>query len=86
MQLWADLCKVARQQEIWDVCRVAANFCLLYDDARWQLNASSSSESLLVTLLWDHCVMGNSIGELLQRLSGNAITRNKASGVSASSI
>jgi len=53
VQLWADLCKVARQQKIWDVCRVTAHFCLLYDDARWQLGASPSSESLLVTLSYN---------------------------------
>ncbi|KAM6306111.1 cilia- and flagella-associated protein 46 [Aegotheles albertisi] len=31
--LWADLAKVARKQEVWDVCRTACRFCLLYDDA-----------------------------------------------------
>ncbi|KAJ7421504.1 hypothetical protein BTVI_18133 [Pitangus sulphuratus] len=30
--LWADLAKVARKQEIWDVCRAACRFCLLYED------------------------------------------------------
>ncbi|KAK7109057.1 hypothetical protein V1264_013170 [Littorina saxatilis] len=35
-RLWADLAKTARKQEVWDVCRVAARFCLLYDDARWK--------------------------------------------------
>ncbi|NXG94940.1 CFA46 protein, partial [Stercorarius parasiticus] len=30
--LWADLAKVARKQEVWDVCRAACRFCLLYDD------------------------------------------------------
>uniref|UniRef100_A0A8D0KYF1 Cilia and flagella associated protein 46 n=1 Tax=Strix occidentalis caurina TaxID=311401 RepID=A0A8D0KYF1_STROC len=30
--LWADLAKVARKQEVWDVCRTACRFCLLYDD------------------------------------------------------
>ncbi len=35
-QLWADLAKTARKQEVWDVCRVAARFCLLYDDGRWK--------------------------------------------------
>ncbi|KAM6390504.1 cilia- and flagella-associated protein 46 [Pluvialis apricaria] len=29
--LWADLAKVARKQEVWDVCRAACRFCLLYD-------------------------------------------------------
>ncbi|XP_008935152.1 PREDICTED: tetratricopeptide repeat protein 40, partial [Merops nubicus] len=30
--LWADLAKVARKQEVWDVCRAACRFCLMYDD------------------------------------------------------
>uniref|UniRef100_A0A8C5TUX3 Cilia and flagella associated protein 46 n=1 Tax=Malurus cyaneus samueli TaxID=2593467 RepID=A0A8C5TUX3_9PASS len=30
--LWADLAKVARKQEVWDVCRAACRFCLLYDN------------------------------------------------------
>ena len=35
-QLWGDLAKTARKQEVWDVCRVASRFCLLYDDERWK--------------------------------------------------
>ncbi|XP_025093435.1 cilia- and flagella-associated protein 46-like isoform X2 [Pomacea canaliculata] len=35
-RLWADLAKTARKQGVWDVCRVAARFCLLYDDGRWK--------------------------------------------------
>ena len=35
-RLWGDLAKTARKQEVWDVCRVAARFCLLYDDNRWK--------------------------------------------------
>lgn len=35
-RLWGDLAKTARKQEVWDVCRVAARFCLLYDDDRWK--------------------------------------------------
>ncbi|XP_056351637.1 cilia- and flagella-associated protein 46 [Oenanthe melanoleuca] len=30
--LWADLAKAACKQEVWDVCRAACRFCLLYDD------------------------------------------------------
>lgn len=37
MRIWADLTKTARKQELWDVARVAARFCLLYDDERWSL-------------------------------------------------
>eukprot|EP00112_Aurelia_sp_Birch-Aquarium-sp1_P006405 Seg1708.3 transcript_id=Seg1708.3/GoldUCD/mRNA.D3Y31 product="Cilia- and flagella-associated protein 46" protein_id=Seg1708.3/GoldUCD/D3Y31 len=36
VKIWADLVKTARKQNIWDVTRVAANFCLLYDDGRWE--------------------------------------------------
>ncbi|XP_066549340.1 cilia- and flagella-associated protein 46 [Amia ocellicauda] len=36
MRLWAALAKLARKQEIWDVCRAASRFCLLYDDGRWK--------------------------------------------------
>ena len=34
--IWADLVKTARKQSVWDVTRVAAKFCLLYDDGRWE--------------------------------------------------
>ncbi|XP_069755663.1 cilia- and flagella-associated protein 46 isoform X2 [Narcine bancroftii] len=36
VRLWTDLVKVARKQEVWDVCRAACQFCLLYDDGRWK--------------------------------------------------
>ncbi|XP_038140005.1 cilia- and flagella-associated protein 46 [Cyprinodon tularosa] len=32
VKLWAMLAKTARKQEVWDVCRAACRFCLLYDD------------------------------------------------------
>ena len=35
MRLWADLAKTGRKQKVWDVTRIAAMFCLLYDDNRW---------------------------------------------------
>jgi hypothetical protein len=34
LKLWFDLCKIARKQQIWDVCRVACRFCLLYDNEK----------------------------------------------------
>ncbi|XP_078499587.1 cilia- and flagella-associated protein 46 [Lissotriton helveticus] len=37
VRLWADLAKIARKQEVWDVCRTACRFCLLYDDGRWKI-------------------------------------------------
>ncbi|XP_059152499.1 cilia- and flagella-associated protein 46-like isoform X4 [Physella acuta] len=36
-RLWGDLAKLARKQEVWDVCRVACKYCLLYDDPKWQI-------------------------------------------------
>ncbi len=36
VKLWASLAKTARKQEVFDVCRAACRFCLLYDDGRWK--------------------------------------------------
>ena len=30
LKLWFDLCKIARKQQIWDICRVSCRFSLLY--------------------------------------------------------
>lgn len=30
--IWAELAKVAWKQDVWDVCRTATRFCLLYDN------------------------------------------------------
>ncbi|XP_073337460.1 cilia- and flagella-associated protein 46 isoform X1 [Pagrus major] len=38
VKLWATLVKTARKQEVWDVCRAACRFCLLYDDGRWKVS------------------------------------------------
>ena len=32
LKLWYDLCRIARKQQIWDICRVSARFCMLYDN------------------------------------------------------
>ncbi|XP_039626525.1 cilia- and flagella-associated protein 46 [Polypterus senegalus] len=45
MKLWAALAKVARKQEVWDICRVACRFCLLYDDGRWQASNEKKDQS-----------------------------------------
>ncbi|XP_063723597.1 cilia- and flagella-associated protein 46-like isoform X4 [Symsagittifera roscoffensis] len=37
VRLWADLARTARKQGVWDICRVACRFCMLYDDNRWQV-------------------------------------------------
>ncbi|XP_045665372.1 cilia- and flagella-associated protein 46 isoform X6 [Ursus americanus] len=34
IQIWAELAKVARKQGVWDVCRAASRFCLLYDNVK----------------------------------------------------
>uniref|UniRef100_A0A8C3X419 Cilia and flagella associated protein 46 n=1 Tax=Catagonus wagneri TaxID=51154 RepID=A0A8C3X419_9CETA len=34
IQIWAELAKVARKQGVWDVCRTACHFCLLYDNVK----------------------------------------------------
>ncbi|XP_008297596.1 tetratricopeptide repeat protein 40 [Stegastes partitus] len=42
VKLWALLAKTARKQEVWDVCRAACRFCLLYDDGRWKLSKTDT--------------------------------------------
>ncbi|RXM35439.1 Cilia- and flagella-associated protein 46 [Acipenser ruthenus] len=44
MRLWATLAKVARKQEVWDVCCTACRFCLLYDDDRWKAPKTADYE------------------------------------------
>ncbi|XP_064922681.1 cilia- and flagella-associated protein 46 isoform X3 [Columba livia] len=41
--LWADLARAARAHGVWDVCRAACRFCLLYDDA-WFRKAKKPRE------------------------------------------
>jgi len=36
--LWVELVKTARRQKVWDVCRSACLFAMLYDDGRWNIN------------------------------------------------
>ncbi|KAF0027185.1 hypothetical protein F2P81_019926 [Scophthalmus maximus] len=38
MKLWATLAKTARKREVWDVCRAACRFCLLYDNGGWKIS------------------------------------------------
>ncbi|KAI5107889.1 cilia- and flagella-associated protein 46, partial [Silurus meridionalis] len=42
IRLWASLVKAARKQVLWDVCRAACRFCLLYDDKRWKIERKRS--------------------------------------------
>lgn len=39
--------KTARSQKVWDVCRTAAAFCLLYDDARWIVKRSKGKSMIV---------------------------------------
>ncbi|KAK0138948.1 Cilia- and flagella-associated protein 46 [Merluccius polli] len=69
VRVWAVLVKAARGQEVWDVCRAASRFSLLYDDDRWtekseslkeeqgsrQSNASTSSSRDVLRLLAEVC-------------------------------
>ncbi|XP_048363031.1 LOW QUALITY PROTEIN: cilia- and flagella-associated protein 46 [Sphaerodactylus townsendi] len=34
LRLWSEIAKTARKQSVWDVCRAACRFCLLYDDSQ----------------------------------------------------
>ena len=43
VNVWAVLVKAARGHEVWDVCRAACRFCLLYDDGRWTESRSWKS-------------------------------------------
>lgn len=45
LKLWADLTMIARRQGIWDVCRAAARFCLLYDNEQRRSLLSATDES-----------------------------------------
>lgn len=42
VKLWATLAKTAAKHEVWDVCRAACRFCLLYDDGRWTITKTDS--------------------------------------------
>ena len=43
--LWADLVKTARKQNAWKVTRMAARYCLLYDDDRWPTKTNEVSSA-----------------------------------------
>ncbi|KAM8852116.1 cilia- and flagella-associated protein 46 isoform 2-T2 [Synchiropus picturatus] len=44
MELWATLAKTARKRKVWDVCRAACRFCLLYDDGRWKMSDADGAK------------------------------------------
>jgi hypothetical protein len=47
LKLWADLTMIARRQEIWDICRTAARFCLLYDNEKRRSLLNSTDQSTM---------------------------------------
>ncbi|CAF4589383.1 unnamed protein product, partial [Rotaria sp. Silwood2] len=47
LKLWADLTMIARRQEIWDICRIAARFCLLYDNEQRRSILNATDQSLM---------------------------------------
>ena len=52
---------IARRQEIWDLCRTAARFCLLYDNEarRTSLHTTDGFQRDLVRILAEvHCIAG----------------------------
>ncbi|XP_061491602.1 cilia- and flagella-associated protein 46 isoform X1 [Rhineura floridana] len=38
IRLWSEIAKTARKQSVWDVCRAACRFCLLYDDSQTKVS------------------------------------------------
>ncbi|TSK22638.1 Cilia- and flagella-associated protein 46 [Bagarius yarrelli] len=58
IKLWVSLVKAARKQELWDVCRAACRFCLLYDDERCKnmLKEESGEQELLRLLAEVHFI------------------------------
>ncbi len=54
VKLWASLAKTARKQEVFDVCRAACRFCLLYDDGRWKNTSKGMMQSCCLQLM---CVL-----------------------------
>ncbi|XP_058400316.1 cilia- and flagella-associated protein 46 [Diceros bicornis minor] len=58
IQIWAELAKVARKQGVWDVCRAASRFCLLYDNvkvkkpARWKRGKKKKGGASSVQDAW----------------------------------
>uniref|UniRef100_A0A672I175 Uncharacterized protein n=1 Tax=Salarias fasciatus TaxID=181472 RepID=A0A672I175_SALFA len=76
VNLWATLSKTARKLEVWDVCRAACRFCLLYDDGRWKISKSDSkrmNDSQVDNKRKCSCSEGESCTECLPSCSG---TRN----------
>lgn len=83
IHIWAELAKVARKQNVWDVCRTASRFCLLYDSvkvkkpAKFKRGGSLQPHTGSSQALWGHCCVhqssgsGHGAGASRQRLGGS---------------
>ena len=58
LKLWYDLCHIARKQQIWDICRVSARFCLLFDNDQY-INRFLKNSSAQFKSLFDKDLMRN---------------------------
>ncbi|XP_066477527.1 cilia- and flagella-associated protein 46 [Tiliqua scincoides] len=45
IKLWSEIAKTARKQGVWDVCRAACRFCLLYDDSHMPKESKHTKKS-----------------------------------------
>ncbi|XP_009978364.1 PREDICTED: tetratricopeptide repeat protein 40-like, partial [Tauraco erythrolophus] len=65
--VWADLAKVARKQEVWDVCRAACRFCLWYDDTLFRkvTKPKKTQKKKASTVTMDDDQGDSLLGELL---------------------
>lgn len=61
LKLWYDLSKIARKQQIWDICRVSCRFCLLFDNEKYinRFLKTSSSQPQRFNSLFDKDLMRN---------------------------
>ncbi|CAF0832143.1 unnamed protein product [Brachionus calyciflorus] len=80
-KLWFDLSKIARKQQIWDICRVSSRFCLLYDSDQFITRFLKSANKfnslfdveLMRNLAEAHFIFGEA---LVQYIRGEGIELN----------
>lgn len=65
LKLWLDLCRIARKQSIWDLCRVSCRFAVLYDREdlvkRFLSKGSLYDTELMRNLAEIHFIFGESM-------------------------
>lgn len=65
LKLWLDFCRIARKQQIWDLCRVNCRFGVLYDRddliERFLKNRSLYDVELMRNLAEIHFILGEVI-------------------------